>query len=100
MHRMTDEIIDQEPTAAHPKRFVREFRKLARLEVMRKQAAAHQIEAGVGKGESQCVGNQGSVSALEVGGQTVEIRYIEGNSFGRKLLSCCAGHLAESGGNL
>src|SRR3954447_6489394 len=100
MQRTANEIVDQERTAADPQSFMAKLRQLRGFQVVREQAAAHQVEAVIAKGKCECVGNERAMSVLQMCLDAIEIRDVERYSLALELLPGCSRHLAESCGDL
>ena len=63
---MADEIIDQDRAAADAQRFLGKLFEFRGLEMMGEQAATDQIEAVVGEGKCERIGDDRAVSAEQV----------------------------------
>lgn len=96
---MPHEIVDQNGATAYPKGFGSESRQFDRREVMREQAATDQIECIVTEGKCERVSHDRSVFWKQVGEFQVEMRYVDRDSFARKLASRDLRHLAKSSGH-
>ena len=68
--------------------------------MMRKKAAAHQVEGVIAEGKSQRIGDQRTIPFPQVRGNTVEIGDIERDSLFRELRCYDSRDLAMSGCNL
>jgi len=81
MERVTDQIVYEYGAASHATGFLTEASELRRFQMVSEQAATHQIETVVAKRKGERVGNQGTMAALQVRGNAVEIRDIELDPF-------------------
>jgi len=94
---MTDQVVDKDGVAADAEGLVHKASQLRRLQVMREQAATHQIEAVVMKWNCEGIGNDGAVFGLQVSAEAIEIGDIERDAFGCQLCGGRTRDISESG---
>ena len=96
MQGMADQIIDQDGAAADAQRLARKARQIGGLQMMREQASTDQIETAFRKGKRQRVRDHGTIFPQQVRAQTIEVSYLQRDSFARQLLRRESRHFAQS----